>query len=86
MLEAHAEGNTEIANRFLPKPAKTLFMEPVPEGSESWEEYPGLSAERAIEISLRVNEIAIRGEPAKTNLDPSEEGNAIPALYPSTGE
>jgi hypothetical protein len=59
MLEAHAEGNTEIANRFLPGSGKTLFMEPVPEGNEEWEECPGLSRERTIEIALRIHEIAI---------------------------
>jgi hypothetical protein len=60
MLEAHAEGNTEIARRFLDGAAKTLFTEPFPEGSEDWEEYPGLSPERTIEIALRIHEIVTR--------------------------
>jgi hypothetical protein len=34
-------------------------MEPVPEGNEEWEECPGLSRERTIEIALRIHEIAI---------------------------
>jgi hypothetical protein len=60
LLAAHADGNAEIASRFLPGSAKTLFMEPVPEGSEKWQEYPGLSPERAIEIALRIHEITLR--------------------------
>jgi hypothetical protein len=60
MLEMHGEGNAEIARRFLPGSAKTLFTEPVPEGNEEWHEYPGLSPDRAIEIALRIHEIAIR--------------------------
>jgi hypothetical protein len=59
MLQTHAAGNAEIAGRFLPGGAKTLFMEPAPKANEKWQEYPGLSPSRAIEIALRIHEIAI---------------------------
>jgi hypothetical protein len=61
MLEAHAEGNTEIARRFLAESARPLFFtEPFPGGSEDWKEYPGLSPERTIEIALRIHGIVTR--------------------------
>jgi hypothetical protein len=55
MLEVHAEGNTNIANRYLTGSAPTLFMEPVPEVNAEWREYSGLSPERATEIALKIH-------------------------------
>jgi hypothetical protein len=59
MLQTHAAGDAEIADRFLPGAAKTLFTEPAPKANEKWQEYPGLSPSRAIEIALRIHEISM---------------------------
>jgi len=51
LLSRHAEGNQDIAHRFL---GETLFKEALPEENAGWREYSGLSAETAIALSLSI--------------------------------
>jgi hypothetical protein len=57
MLAVHAEGNIKIANRFLGGSARALFTEPDPDVNAQWQEYGGLSADRATEIALQIHEL-----------------------------
>ena len=63
LLEAHAEGNAEIARRFLGSAPPGLFAEPLPEDDATWSPYAGLSGERNLSIALRVHEVAERRRP-----------------------
>jgi hypothetical protein len=81
ILQTHAAGNAEIAGRFLLGSAQTLFMEPVPKANEKWQEYPGLSPSRAIEIALRIHEIAIN-KGGQNITDNTDNSIAPKAPYP----
>lgn len=45
VVERHAEANARIARDYLGREDGVLFREPRPDPAESWEPYPGLSAE-----------------------------------------
>jgi len=58
--EVHAEGNAEIAKRFLDRAGLPLFAEPLPGDDPEWHEYTGLSTERTISIALGIHETVLR--------------------------
>jgi hypothetical protein len=60
LLQLHAPDNAQIAERFMGRPGGSLFAEPAPEANEEWQDYPGLSAERAIAIAQDIHKIASR--------------------------
>ena len=53
IADEHAEGNKRIEDRYFPS-GSTLFRAPLPEPNEPWEEYPGLSADEAVDIAHTV--------------------------------
>jgi hypothetical protein len=60
LLEMHAEGNAEIAGRFLRDTGNPLFVEPLPAENGDWREYPGLSTARINSIEQDIREAVSR--------------------------
>jgi hypothetical protein len=60
LLDRFKEGNQEIEDRFRQGTKAPLFTEPFPEDNGDRDEYTGLSADRAIAIALKIQEMTAR--------------------------
>ncbi len=54
LVERYADMNARIAQEYMGRADGKLFLDPVPDRSEPWEPYPGMSTHKVLEIVMQL--------------------------------